>query len=372
MIEKKERLVALDVFRGITIASMILVNTPGSWSYVYPPLRHAEWHGFTPTDLVFPFFLFAVGAAMSFSLRKYGDDKSGAVKKILSRTLIIFFIGVFMNAFPFYTLGEEGASFMDLSRFRFMGVLHRIGLAYGAGALLCYFLDKKQLIIASLAILFGYWGILYFFGTGDPFSLEGNAVAKLDILLFGESHLYRGFGIPFDPEGLLSTLPAVVSVIIGFFAGSYVQREKDKKVLIINTFLYGNGAIFLALVWDMVFPINKPIWTSSYVLMCSGLALVIISFLIYFVDIRNKKKWIEPFLVFGTNPLAIYVLSILWVKIYFKIIIGDVNAYAWVYQNVFVQIAGNLNGSLLFALSHVIVLWLIGRWMYKKNIIIKV
>ena len=371
MIEKSERLVALDIFRGITIASMILVNTPGSWSHVYPPLLHASWHGFTPTDLVFPFFLFAVGAAMSFSLGKYKGDKSDVVKKILSRTALIFLIGLLLKMFPFYQFNK--GSFIDFSTLRIMGVLQRIALAYGIAAFMCFFLSPKKLLGGAGILLVGYWGILLIFGGNDPFSLEQNAALKFDLLVLGEQHLYGGFGIPFDPEGLLSTLPAVVSVIIGFMAGKYVQVEKDKSVLINYYFLFGNGMIFLALVWDMVFPINKPLWTSSYVLMAAGIALVILSFLIYFVDIKKKKSWAGPFLVFGLNPLAIYVMSGVWVKIYFQIPAGEnMNAYGWIYQNIFVPIGGELNGSLLFAVAHVAGLWLIGWFLYKKNIVIKV
>ena len=216
MIEKSERLVALDIFRGITIASMILVNTPGSWSHVYPPLLHASWHGFTPTDLVFPFFLFAVGAAMSFSLGKYKGDKSDVVKKILSRTALIFLIGLLLKMFPFYQFNK--GSFIDFSTLRIMGVLQRIALAYGIAAFMCFFLSPKKLLGGAGILLVGYWGILLIFGGNDPFSLEQNAALKFDLLVLGEQHLYGGFGIPFDPEGLLSTLPAVVSVIIGFMA----------------------------------------------------------------------------------------------------------------------------------------------------------
>ena len=363
MVERKERLISLDVFRGMTIAGMILVNTPGSWAYVYAPLRHAQWHGFTPTDLVFPFFLFAVGTAMSFSLRKYTTGSS-AVKKILTRTFLIFLIGVLMNTFPYYN--------MDFGTFRIMGVLQRIALAYGIGALLCFFLGRKSLISVSVLILLGYWLVLNLFGSGDPYSLEGNAVLKLDKLILGADHLWRGQGIPFDPEGILSSFPAAINVVIGFLTGMAIQQSTNRNSLLVKLLLYGNLAIFLALVWDMSFPINKPIWTSSYVLMTSGIALVILSFFIFIIDIKERKGWIQPFLVFGTNPLIIYVLSIVWVKIYFQIPTDHGTAYGWVYQTIFVPIAGNMNGSLLFALFHVAALWLIGLILYRRKIIIKI
>ena len=371
MIEKSDRLIALDAFRGLTIATMILVNTPGSWSNVYAPLLHASWHGFTPTDLVFPFFLFAVGAAMSFSLRKYEGRSSEAVKKILKRTALIFLIGIFLNIFPGYHFirGE----FVDFSTLRIMGVLQRIALAYGVGALICYFLDTRKVVIVSSLVLLGYWLVMGILGSGDPYSLEGNAALKLDLLIIGADHLYKGFGIPFDPEGLLSTLPAVVNVTIGFLAGSFVRAESNKEQLISRFFLFGNGLIFFALCWDMVFPINKPIWTSSYVLMSSGIALVILSFLVYVLDIKRQKSWARPLLVFGMNPLAIYVLSGVWVDLYFQIPAGEgQTAYGWIYENIFVPIGGKLNGSLLFALAHVTFYWFFGWLLYRKNIVIKI
>ncbi len=363
MIVKKERLQALDVFRGMTIAGMILVNTPGSWSYVYPPLRHAQWHGFTPTDLVFPFFLFAVGAAMSFSLNKYSTGSAVSIK-IIRRTFLIFLIGVLLNLFPFYNA--------DLSTFRIMGVLQRIALAYGIGAFLCYFSTTRYLYLLSIIILLGYWVTLWLFGTGDPYSLEGNAVLKLDLLILGADHMWGGQGIPFDPEGLLSTLPSAVNVIIGFLVGKSIQASDNKHILLNKLYITGTLMIFSAMVWDIYFPINKPIWTSSYVLITSGIAIIIISFFIYFIDIKGMKAWIQPFLVFGTNPLIIYALSIVWVKVYFRIPTEDGTAYGWIYQNIFVPIGGNMMGSLLFALAHVVVLWMIGMVLYRKNILIKI
>jgi len=198
----KKRLLSLDIYRGITIVFMIIVNTPGSWQYVYAPLRHSEWHGCTPTDLVFPSFLFIVGVSMWFSMKKYGHTlNTRSVFKILYRTLIIFAAGFLLIWFPF--VGKQ------LSGIRIMGVLQRIALAYGLGALLCLIVKKKYLWIVSAVILLGYWALLYFAGGSEPYSLEGNAVLKFDLLVLGKEHLYGGFGIPFDPEGLLSTIPAV-------------------------------------------------------------------------------------------------------------------------------------------------------------------
>lgn len=361
---KKERLVALDVFRGLTIASMVLVNTPGSWSYIYPPLAHAKWHGFTPTDLVFPFFLFAIGVSMSFSFRKYSENKSGAVTKILKRTFLIIVIAYLLKWFPFTRINFE--------TMRIMGVLHRIALTYCFAAFICYFLEYRKIVLISFGLLILYWPVLYFFGSGDPYSLQGNFVLTVDKLILGENHLWKGLGIPFDPEGLLSTLPAIVSVTFGFLAGKLIQQEANKSELLIKLFLYGNIFIFLALAWNIYFPINKSLWTSSYVMMSTGIALVITAFFIYSIDIKGYDKWVAPFQIIGKNPLALYVLSIVIVKVYVLIKTDSGNAYSWIYKTIFVPLAGNMNGSLLFAITHVLIILGIGWLLHKKDIIIKV
>jgi len=256
---------------------------------------------------------------------------------------------------------------------RIMGVLQRIATAYFFASLLCFYLTRRNLWIVSVCILIGYWFILLIFGTGDPFSIEGNAVLKLDKLILGENHLWKGHGIPFDPEGLLSTLPAIVTAISGFLAGKFIQKSENKLSAMNVFFLYGNGMIFLALIWNMVFPINKSIWTSSYVLMSSGIALVVNAFLIYFIDVKDKKSWIQPFMVMGRNPLILFVLSILIVKVYVRIPMGENQSfYGWFYEEIFVPIGGYLNGSMLFGLFHVAVIWFFGWILYRKNIIIKV
>ncbi|HEX6226690.1 MAG TPA: heparan-alpha-glucosaminide N-acetyltransferase domain-containing protein, partial [Chryseolinea sp.] len=262
------RFPSLDVFRGMTIAGMILVNTPGSWEYVYPPLRHAAWNGCTPTDLVFPFFLFAVGNALSFSISKYqalGTDK--VLQKILSRTALIFLIGIFLNWFPFVRWAEGELVFKSWDTLRIFGVLQRIALAYCGAALIVHFFRPKQAFIAALTLLVGYWVILLSFGD---LTLEGNAVLKLDRWLLGEDHLYKGYfsailnqNIAFDPEGLLSTIPAIASVIFGYLAGSYIKRKGNSYETIAHLMVAGLLAIFIAFCWNGFFPINKPIWSSS-------------------------------------------------------------------------------------------------------------
>ena len=265
MVKNSSRLVSLDIFRGLTVAFMIIVNTPGSWNYVYPPLRHAKWHGCTPTDLVFPFFLFIVGVSMWYSLKKYVHEiNSGSILRIFRRMLTIFAIGLLLAIFPYFG--------RDYSTLRIMGVLQRIALAYGIGALLCLTIKRDFLWIMVAVILLLYLALLAFLGGADPYSLEGNLTLKIDPVIIGINHIYKGFGIPFDPEGLLSTIPAVGTVIIGYYTGELIGKGSASGKTVLKLLLFGAAAAGLGLLWSMVFPINKPLWTSSYVLYSAGLA----------------------------------------------------------------------------------------------------
>jgi predicted acyltransferase len=372
MNNSSQRLLSLDAFRGLTIAAMILVNTPGSWSHVYPPLLHASWHGWTPTDLVFPFFLFIVGVSMRFSFSKFNYEWSGeAGVKLLKRSLLIFVIGLLLNALPLYDL--------DLSTLRIMGVLQRIALAFGVGGLIVLTFRKSvNLYLIIAGILLGYWGLLYFFGGSDPYGLENNLVRQIDLAILGSDHLYNGFGIPFDPEGILSTLPSVGTVLIGFLIGKFIKNKiKTEKDLLM---LIGIGSILVlaGLIWNFVFPVNKPIWTSSYVLLTSGLATILLSLFYWLIDVKSWKRWSKFFLVFGVNPLFAYVLSAIWVNLLYLIVFssGDPasswNLYDWLYENVFASLAGKLNGSLLFALTHVGLYWGLLYYLYRRKIFIKI
>lgn len=355
---------SLDVFRGMTMATMILVNTPGSWAYIYSPLAHVPWHGYTPTDLVFPFFLVAIGVSMSFSFEKYNQtDQKAFYLKTLKRAILIFLIGLALTAFPF--IGK------DYSHLRILGVLQRISLAYLLAALIIHqFNTTKKLLWISAIVLLTYWLVLLAFGTGDPYSLETNFPRQIDLLILGDAHMWHGHKIAFDPEGLLSTLPAAISVISGYLLG-LVIRKYQKMELIARIMLLGSVLIIGGYVWGMVFPINKALWTSSYVLVTTGIAAIIIGILIYLIDIKLWNKWAQPFEAFGMNPLIIFVLSIIWVKTYFMIHIGDQNMYGWLYTTVFKQIINPTFGSLLFALFHVFGCWLVAYVLYKKKIYIK-
>ncbi len=368
--KKTERYLALDVLRGITVAGMILVNTPGSWSYVYPPLRHAEWHGCTPTDLVFPFFLFVVGVSVFFSFLKYGNTlNKESLLKVGKRTVLIFAIGLFLNSFPQWD--------MDYSTLRIMGVLQRIALAYGIGALLVLSLRFKPLLMVSGGLLLLHWALLYYLGGSAPYSLEQNVTIPFDSFVLGESHMYHGFGIPFDPEGLFSTLSAVVTVIVGYAVGHLIKAS-SKKQLPTRLLLVGGALALAGWLWSFALPLNKPMWTGSYVLYTGGLATMFLSLLVWLIDVRGYKKWTSFFIVFGMNPLFIFAFSGLWAKILGRVIkitteSGEsMSASKALYENIFVPLAGNMNGSLLYALTHIVFFWFLGWILYKKKIFIKV
>jgi predicted acyltransferase len=375
--QQGQRSLSLDVFRGLTVAGMILVNTPGSWEYVYAPLRHAPWNGCTPTDLVFPFFLFAVGNALSFSIGKYQSLGSGkAVQKILTRSALIFAIGLLLNWFPFVRLQEGEFVAKSLENLRIFGVLQRIALAYLGGALIVHFFKPRAAFIIGCILLIAYWIILETFGD---LTLEGNAVLPLDRWLIGENHMYKGYysdilksNIAFDPEGLLSAIPAITSVVFGFLAGSYIRKNGSSYSTIAHLLFTGMLLIFAALCWDLVFPINKPIWSSSYVLYTTGLALTVLSMILFVVEMKNYRGWTNVFTLFGKNPLFIFVMSGVIVKIYALIRIGDTGMYGALYKYVFQPIGGDYFGSLLFALFHVALLLLLAWFLDRKKIYIRV
>ena len=375
MLKTQQRYLSLDVLRGLTIALMILVNTPGSWGSIYAPFKHAAWHGFTITDLVFPTFLFVVGNAMSFSMRKFeGKGNNLFLKKVFKRSLLIFIIGLFLNAFPFLYRDEAGdLAFKNLANMRIMGVLQRIALCYLIASLLIHYLKLKISIVASILILFGYWLVMYLFGDqAEPYSLNGNAALKFDLMLFRPENLYRGFGLAFDPEGLLSTFPAVVNVVAGYLAGIFIQKSGNTYSTVWKLVLAGIIAIILAQIWDPFFPINKAIWTSSYVLLSIGWALIIIALLILIIELWKLKGWTYFFKVFGKNPLFIYVLSGLVVGIMGIILVNSEGLQTWIYKNGFLSWLTDYNASLVFAICYVLLMWVVGYIMDKRKIYIKV
>ncbi len=375
MADLQARNLALDVFRGMTICFMIIVNCPGSWEFAYSPLLHAHWHGFTPTDLVFPSFLFAVGNAMAFVMHKYENQSESVFwMKILKRSFIIFLLGYLMYWFPFFREADGGGlELRPISETRILGVLQRIALCYFFAAIILHYGSRKFAIGFSVFALLAYWIISYFFGdASDPYSMTGNAGLKLDLWLFGESHLYHGEGIAFDPEGLLSTLPSIVNVIAGYFAGDFIRRrgnsyEKISKLMIAGAFL-----ILGALIWDMAFPINKKLWTGPFVWLTVGLDLLILPILVYIIEIFHSRRWASFFVVFGRNPLFIYLLSDVLLTVLYMIPVGDTNVQQWIYADIFGSFAGPYLASFLFAVSYMLVNWTVGYFLDRNKIYIKV
>ncbi|MDF2179875.1 heparan-alpha-glucosaminide N-acetyltransferase domain-containing protein [Aliiglaciecola sp. CAU 1673] len=348
---------SLDAFRGLTLAAMILVNTPGSWVHVYPPLLHAKWHGLTPTDLVFPFFLFIVGAAIFHAFSRLPPGQVPLVK-IAKRTLLLFAIGVFLNLFPFNQSPED---------WRVMGVLQRIALCYGAVALMVCYFPKKALWPAAAVLLIAYQ--LLMLTQANPWSLEGNLVRELDLWLFGATHLYQGFGIAFDPEGLLSTLPAIVTTLLGYQVAAMLSRCQTSSTKIRYLLYWSALLVLLGLLWPS--PVNKALWTPAYVLLSGGFACLLLAILEWLRESLGMVKAQQWMVIYGSNPLFIYVLSSLWVDCLIHLIKFDgTNAYRFGF-NALGQIFSPINASLAFALTTVALFYVLSRWLYRRQIFIK-
>jgi len=370
-----QRFTALDVFRGMTICLMIIVNTPGNGPTTYSPLLHAHWHGFTPTDLVFPSFLFAVGNAMSFVMPKWDHlPQSKVLWKIFKRTAIIFLLGYLMYWFPFvkWDAANQIVGF-PFEETRVFGVLQRIALCYGIASLMIYYLKPKAALITSILFLLLYWLLLYAFGdAAEPLSMQGNFGSVVDRWLLNEKHLYHGEGVAFDPEGLLSTLPAITNVVAGYAAGKFIQQKGNTYEGLTKLLLTGAVLLFVAYCWNLAFPINKKIWTSSFVLLTVGLDCIIIAAIIYMINFKHQTNWTYFFEVFGRNPLFIYLLSELGVILLYFFRAGpDTSLYEWIYQNIFLH-AGNYFGSFLFAVTVMLLCWLVGYFMDKRKFYVRV
>ena len=382
-----QRFYSLDVFRGATVALMILVNNPGTWAHIFPPLEHASWHGLTPTDLVFPFFLFAVGNAMAFVMPKLeAAGKSRFWFKIIKRSLLIFFIGVFLNGFPFIKY-EEAGHFVarPLANLRIFGVLQRIAVAYFFASVIIHFFKVRGSFVMGAFILLGYWFLCVAANPSDPFSLQGWFGTNLDKALLGESHMYHGEGVAFDPEGLMSSFAPIVQVILGYLAGNYILQKGKTPEMLNGLFVAGVVLIFTGLCWNMVFPINKKIWTSSYTVYTTGLAIITLSVMIYLIEFKGRKGcWTHFFDVFGKNALFIYAMSALIPNILWLIRIRNGvdhenkpiyrNALNWFYENLCKPILPSdpRIGSLIYALCFIAMMWFFAWLLHRKKIYIKV
>jgi predicted acyltransferase len=425
------RLVSLDVFRGMTIAGMVLVNNPGTWSAIYPPLEHAEWHGITPTDYIFPFFLFIVGVAIPIALGKRiveGITRE-VYRKIFSRAALIFFIGLFMAAFPLFDFSKQDIPqvfkvvvmfaeiviiylaltgktvepviglaalaaflfglyfagyplvFTNLGTLRIPGVLQRIAVCYLVTSLIFLHTNWKQLAIIGVILLLFYWLLMSIVPvpgceatTID--SKECNIAAYLDRTILGLNHIWKSAKV-YDPEGLLSTLPAIVTTIAGVLTGLWLKTKRSDLEKVCGMFFFGLILLVAAWGWNPFFPFNKALWTSSYVLYTAGLALCFLGFCYYLIDIKGYKSWTKPFVIFGVNALALFVGSGLLARIFGIIKAAgangkDVSLQGWIYQTIFVPLADAKTSSLLYALSYIL-FWLFLMWLLcRKRIYIKV
>jgi len=404
-----QRFYSLDVFRGATVCLMILVNNPGSWSHIYDPLEHAPWHGLTPTDLVFPFFLFAVGNALAMVMPRFEQGTPVQFwKKLLKRTALIFLIGLFLNWWPFVVQagqwvadaslpggGEikkglifKGFTWTDWVKndngtvdgiergVRIMGVLQRIALAYFFAAIIAFYLKGARAFYAAMLLLLGYWVLCLLGNPADPYSLTGWFGTDTDKAVLGAVHMYKGEGIAFDPEGLISTIPAIAQVVFGFLVGDYIRQKANEKATLLNgLFVAGVALLLTGFCWDMVMPINKKIWTSSYVVYTTGLAIITIATMMYVIEVKGVKSGLAKFFdVFGKNALFVFSLSAFLPKGLALIKLEQgVTPWNWLYKKVLIHTPGAPeNGSLLYALAIITFMWLVCYWMDKKKIYIKV
>ncbi|MFT4095335.1 MAG: DUF5009 domain-containing protein [Niabella sp.] len=387
----KVRYKSLDIFRGATVCLMILVNNPGSWSHIYPPLEHAPWHGLTPTDLVFPFFLFAVGNAMAFVMPRLQEGGDHAFwKKVIKRTLLIFGIGLFLNWYPFIRRYEGSLEFINwvnqhdpAKGVRIFGVLQRIAVCYFFASVIIYYLKPRAAYFAALLLLLLYWVICLLGNPADPFSLAGWWGTRVDKAILHIPHMYKGEGVAFDPEGLLSTIPAITGVIFGYFVGAYIKNNPGiangnfapAYKMLTELFIVGTALLITGFCWDMVFPINKKIWTSSYTVYTTGLAIITLCTMIYFIEIKKYRGFPTRFFeVFGKNPLFIFALSAFLPKTsYLFTSSKGTNFWNWLYKDVLSHIPGDPRlGSLAYAICVIGFMWAICYWLDKQKIYIKV
>jgi predicted acyltransferase len=376
---QKERLYSLDVFRGITVAAMILVNNPGSWSSVHSPLLHAPWNGCTPTDLIFPFFLFIVGVSIHFA---YKDKSPGGLSqkvflKVLKRSAIIFSLGLFLAWFTL-PIGNMFTA-ERFASLRIPGVLPRIAVVF----FFCSLIYLKtnwlaQIRIASL-LLVAYYLLMTLVPVPDfgPPNLEpGTNLAAWSDRLLLEGHLWSQ-SKTWDPEGVLSTLPAIATGLLGMLVGKLFTELKEPREKTVWLFFIGSVLIVGGLAWGLVFPINKALWTSSYVLYTAGIAMQFLGGLYWLIDVQGIKKWSTPFIYYGVNAIFVFVASGLLAKILTRIKLNgadgnEISLWSAIYENAFASWLSPKNASLFFAISLILLFLVLLRWMYKRKIILKV
>src|ERR1035437_3241589 len=429
-VNSQNRLVSLDVFRGMTIAGMVLVNNPGSWSHIYSPLEHAEWNGLTPTDYIFPFFLFIVGVAIPIALGKRVETgvTRGVYTKIATRAVLIYALGLAISVVPFFEFTRTevpdygkpliwlgfaaGIFFLLLRKFkialvlcalgaarvgglffagctivlynfgtmRIAGVLQRIAVCYLITSIVFLNTNWKQQLGIGVGLLLAYWIVMTTIPVPacDVTTVNDkvcNLAAYIDRSLIGESHIWRQAKV-YDPEGIMSTFPAIATTISGVLAGTWLKSKRSDLDKVSGIFFFGLVLFALGFVVNSFLPINKSLWTSSYVLATSGLALLALGFCYWLIDIKGYKRWTTPFVIFGVNALALFVFSGIFARMIgaYKVPSekGPVSIQTWVYENIFVAIAQPIDASLLFAITFIL-FWLLLMWLlYRKQIYIKV
>lgn len=378
------RLVSLDTFRGITIAGMILVNNPGTWSSIYGPLKHAPWHGWTPTDLVFPFFLFIVGVAIVYAYSgamERGATQKDLVKKAAVRSLKLFGLGLIMAAYPFFQLEPSFGIRESIYGLRIMGVLQRIAVCYLVVSIFYVYMKPRTMLWVFWGLLLGYWAAMAWipvpgYGAGLIDSATGNLAAYVDRMVFGK-HLWVGAQREWDPEGLLSSLPAIATTMLGVWTGLLLRDKSlspvDKTAQLM---VRGTVLIMIGYLWDLYFPINKNIWTSSYTIFTGGQAMLGLGLCYWVADVKGKRSWTQPFVVYGVNAITVFFFSGILAKTLGLIRVGPegatVTLQSWIFQNLFNSWLPTIDASMAYAITWIVMWYFILLWMYRKNIIWKI
>ena len=367
------RLDSLDAFRGITIAGMLLVNNPGSWGAIYPPLKHATWNGWTPTDLIFPFFLFIVGVAMTFSFGKLierGVSRRELLLKTAKRSLLIFLVGLVLHSFPWWSY--------DYSHLRIPGVLQRIAIAYLFASAIYLYTGLRGQVIAIAALLFGYWAIQVMapVGNGMVSVLKPGMDfgAFVDRAIFTTNHLWQE-SRTWDPEGLISTIPAIGTALLGGLAGTWIRTNRQPLERVVGLFVVGSVGIIVGVIWGWLFPINKSLWTSSYVIFTAGMACHFLAVCYWLIDVKGYRKWAKPFLIYGTNAIAAFFLSSLFARILNLIKVGSpdgpIALKTYMVRTFYMSWLQPINASLAYAITYVLFFLGIMAILYRKKIFIK-
>lgn len=376
------RLDSLDIFRGITIAGMIIVNNPGSWQHIYPALKHSKWNGYTPADMVFPFFLFIVGTSMSFSFAGYISKEInpdlGTYTKIIRRSLILFSLGLLLNFSVVLLKSFSDYSLFSLEGLRIMGVLQRISIVYFAAALTIIHLKPSKQWALFFLILFGYWLMLNFLPlpghTPGNLSQGQSLVSFIDRLILTTPHMLNNG--TFEPEGILSTLPAYTSVLAGYFTGVWLKQRPAKTVTSLILITFGLLIAATGIIFNNIFPINKTLWTSSFVILTSGCAMVLFGLCYETVEVRKQQKYTNFFRIIGRNSILAYLAAAMITRILLNTAIKynhkTVSAYSWIYKNVFLSFLNQTNASFVFSITFLMLIWLLLYIMNKKQLFIKI